>query len=1079
MSLTKKLVLTFLLVTLIPIAVIIWVSRQTLLEQAQQQIGTRLEDSVVQVGKSMDEFMFNCVRNIQTVAADPDLTSESLEVANRQLARLADSFSFFDQVMLVSPQGVILASSDSSTIGQSLFTQFSHTRNEFELALRGRPGSAYISERADDLTSSNQSPTDQHQKNSLLEIQILVSVQDSEGRTVDVVVANVLTRQLLWLLKDLKQQAPGDEFPYLVDKDGLVLMSANPRIRLLSAPPEVTSRELRVAMGAAKNGHLVYTDSRGHNLMAGFTGLATYGDNNVGGWRLISLASYATIMKSADESFSRMMVVLLATLVGAGALGVVVARRQVKPLLRLIESAKTIAAGNYETRVVATTHDEIGALANSFNQMADALEARAAERTQAQAALSRANAELERRVEERTVQLVTAERTARESEAELNAYFDASPVGMVVVDRQLRYLKANQQIVEMTRVPTDVRIGKSVRELLPELVDVLEPLYQQVFATGQPILKFDLSRESPDSPGELRSYQLSFFPLLGADGKPKAVGVVTFDITEQKLAEKETNSARIAAESASRAKSEFLANMSHEIRTPMNGVIGMTDLLLETKLTIEQRDFGRTIRSSGEALLVVINDILDFSKVEAGELIIEELDFNLQSVFEETLELLASRCQEKEIELAGLIESAVPTRLRGDAGRIRQVLTNLVGNAIKFTEIGEVTVRVSCDSEKEQECQLRFQVIDTGIGISPETQKKLFRAFTQADSSTTRKFGGTGLGLAISRQLVEKMGGEIGIESSLGKGSTFWFTVCLRKARLPQCTLVTNHRLVNMRALLVDGNAASGQFIHEQIVDWKMRNGIATTGAEALRLLQRAATDGDPYPLAIVDQQMPDMDGVALARIIKADPTISDTRLILLSNFGKRVNPQELRASGFTDCCFKPVRQSNLFNCLANAMGGTPDKSPRSPAEQLALADPGRRPQKVRVLIAEDNSVNRMVALGLLKRLGYSADTVSNGQEVLDALEHTHYDIILMDCQMPEVDGYEATRRIRARTGEFPQPYIIAMTAHAMTGDREKCLSAGMDEYVSKPVISETLAIVLARGSEVMTTLAVPRRNIG
>jgi two-component system sensor histidine kinase/response regulator len=321
---------------------------------------------------------------------------------------------------------------------------------------------------------------------------------------------------------------------------------------------------------------------------------------------------------------------------------------------------------------------------------------------------------------------------------------------------------------------------------------------------------------------------------------------------------------------------------------------------------------------------VVINAILDFSKVEAGELVIEELDFNLQSVFEGTLELLASRCQQKEIELAGLIESPVPTRLRGDAGRIRQVLINLVGNAIKFTEVGAVTVRVSCAKEKEQECELRFQVSDTGMGISPETQKRLFNAFTQADSSTTRKFGGTGLGLAISKQLVEKMGGLIGVESALGKGSTFWFTVPLRKSPPPQSTLDSDHRLANLRALLVDDNAVSGQFIHEQILAWKMRNGIALTGAEALRLLHSAARDGDPYPLAIIDQQMPDMDGMALARKIKADPMISGTRLILLTSFGKRISPQELHASGFTDCCSKPVRRSTLFDCLASALDQSP-----------------------------------------------------------------------------------------------------------------------------------------------------------
>jgi PAS domain S-box-containing protein len=1071
MSLTKKLVLTFLLMTLVPLGVVIWVSRQTLVEQAQEQFGTRLKDSVVQVGKSMDEFMFNSIHNVQTMAANPDMCLGDLNIVNGDLARLTYSFSYFDQVMLVNPQGAIIASSDSTNLGRSLFTDFANTRNEFELAFRARPGSAYVC-LSDALIPLIHSAAEEGRSNRLLSIQILVPVQDSEGRPVSVLVGNVLTRQLLWLLQDLKRQAPGDESPCLLDKSGLVLMSTDPHARLLSPHADVTSGALRRAFGSANNGHLVYIDSRGHKLMAGYTGLATYGDNEAGGWWLISLASYQTIMKPADESFNRMMFILLATLLVAGVLGVLVSHRQVKPLLNLTEGAKRISAGNYNIRVVATTHDEIGALANTFNQMAEAMEKRASERAQAQEALSHANSELEQRVEERTAQLVAeiserkgAEQVARESEAELNAYFDASPVGMVLVDRQLRYLKANQRLADMTKVSIDARLGKTVREILPSLADTLEPLYQEVLATGKPILNFEMTGELDVSPGEHRDYQISFFPLMGDDVKPKAVGAVSLDITEQKRAEGKANDAKMAAERANRAKSEFLANMSHEIRTPMNGVIGMTELLLQTELTIEQHDFADTIRSSGQALLGLINDILDFSKMEAGKLTVEELDFNLHSMFEGTLELMASRCQEKEIELAGLIEFSVPIRLRGDAGRIRQVLTNLVGNAIKFTEVGEVTVRVSCEVEKERECKLRFKVTDTGMGIDSETQKKLFKAFAQADSSTTRKFGGTGLGLAICRQLVEKMGGEIGVESALGSGSTFWFTLSLRKS-LPQLrTLDSDHHLANLRALIVDDHVLSGQFLHEQIVGWKLRNGVATTGAEALSRLQRAAREGDPYSLGIIDQQMPDMDGMALAREIKADPTISEIKLILLASFGKRVSSEELRASGFTDCCFKPVRQSTLFDCLAKASGASSATLSHSAVEEQQPSSLSPQRQKVRVLIAEDNPVNQLVALGQLKRLGYTADTASNGWMALEALDNAQYHIVLMDCQMPEIDGYEATRRLRARHGGFPQPYIIAMTAHAMTGDREKCLAAGMNEYISKPVILETLAAALSRGT--------------
>ena len=481
---------------------------------------------------------------------------------------------------------------------------------------------------------------------------------------------------------------------------------------------------------------------------------------------------------------------------------------------------------------------------------------------------------------------------------------------------------------------------------------------------------------------------------------------------ENVIASELAKQARDVALESARLKSQFLANISHEIRTPMNGVIGMTHLLLDTELDGRQRDCAETIRASAESLLTIVNDILDFSKAESGRLTFEMLDFDVQETVESTLELLAGKAQAAHLELAGFVEPGIPTRLRGDAGRLRQILSNLLGNAIKFTQSGEVAVRVSLDHESETEATLRFRVRDTGIGLTPEAQARVFQPFHQADLSTTRKFGGTGLGLAICMQLVEKMGGQIGVESTVGKGSVFWFTVRLQRQPAAASQPNAEHELVNMRVLIVDDNATSGSFLHEQIVAWRFRNGTVATGADALDRLLSAQRAGDAYPLAILDLRMPQMDGLALARAIKAEPAIADTRLILLTDFGQRIPEEELRAAGIAACRFKPVRQSTLFDCLAGVLADAPIR-PRAVAKPLPV--PAQARPGVRVLVAEDNPVNQKVALGQLRKLGYSADAVANGFEALEALARIPYDIVLMDCQMPEMDGYEATTVLRQR----------------------------------------------------------------
>jgi len=681
------------------------------------------------------------------------------------------------------------------------------------------------------------------------------------------------------------------------------------------------------------------------------------------------------------------------------------------------------------------------------------------------------------------------EKALKESKERLRTVMETIADPLVVYDDQGKVTYLNPAF---TRV-----FGWSFNELLGQRIDFVPdeeiPETQKAIARifqGDGLYGFETRRRTKN--GTTIAVRIGAALLLDPQGKPNGSVVNFQDITQEKQAQDELNKMNQElqkaieqatlmahdAEAANNAKSDFLANMSHEIRTPLNGVLGMTGLLLDTDLNEDQRHYARTVLNSGEGLLGVINDILDFSKIEAGKLEMETIDFDLRYMLDDFASIMLVHMKEKELEFLCAASPEVPVLLQGDPGRLRQILANLVGNAAKFTKKGEISVRVYMEKETQTDVRLLFSVKDTGIGISPEKHDLLFQSFSQADTSTTRKFGGTGLGLTISKKLCEMMGGKIGVNSEEGKGSEFWFTALFKKqVELPDPVIpVEKVDMKGLRVLIVDDNKTNREILLGQLGSWGCIVEEAAIGPEALRILYDERIKKDSFQLAILDMQMPVMDGLSLGKIIKSDDKLKSIHLVMMTSMGQAGDAKVFEEVGFAAYLVKPVGYSDLFDCLARIIsdGSKPQKKGAIITRHTVRE---HREKSVRILLAEDNITNQQVVTGLLKKFGFvNVKIAINGTKVVKAFEEDSYALVLMDIQMPEMDGFEATRQIRKieSVSDRKRIPIIAMTAHAMKEDRDKCLSAGMDDYVSKPIDPKKLLEALERGLLKEKNVAAP-----
>lgn len=780
---------------------------------------------------------------------------------------------------------------------------------------------------------------------------------------------------------------------------------------------------------------------------------------------------------------------LLVALLQVSVMMLMVTHRLLMPVVRLDREIEIIGKNqDFSGRVfVPESRDEVRDLALSTNQMLDALDQARSEVSSQKQKLEALTAQLAGEIKTQNRELVLANRTLQENERRLSALINSLSDIAWLKNQDGHYIIVNQAFANAYGLTPEDVLGKTDADLWEAAVaEKNREDDSQIFETGKTIRTEEWML---DKNGIRLWVETIKTPILDVNGQVVGTAGVSRDITERRAIEEILQRSKadleklvqdrtveleeangkleqtiykayeltIAAEAADQAKSEFLANMSHEIRTPLNAIIGMTSLLLDTELSPEQQDFVDTIRSGGDALLAVINDILDFSKIEANKLDLEQQPFNLRECVESALDLLASKAAEKHLELASLIYKQVPSIIIGDITRLRQILVNLIGNAIKFTDQGEVVVTVGLEKGDEETasseiktdvCWLHFAVKDTGIGIPPDRVDRLFQYFNQLDSSTTRKYGGTGLGLAISRKLSEMMGGKMWVESEgAGKGSTFHFTIQARMAdeSYQPAPIAAQETLSGKRVLIVDDNATNRKVLKYQLETLGMTGITAASPQEALEIIRQ----GEPLDVGLLDMQMPEVDGITLAIRIREIRNEQEFPLMIVSSLG--AHPQTPEAAGIGLWLNKPLKTIQLGNGLAKLLGGQKQSKQAEPAQPIFDRNMAQR-HSLHILLAEDNQVNQKVAIRMLERLGYRVDVAANGLEVLEALRRQPYDVILMDVQMPELGGDEATRIIRKEFNASVQPYIIAMTANALEGDREEYLSMGMDDYIAKPV---------------------------